>query len=61
MRCGLNIIGGVGQLVVVGIRPRYQGLWVGLYYSKRLEQNIRGGVGLVSALRLGHSWWCRIG
>ena len=29
MRCGQDIVGGVGQLVFVGIRPYGQRLWVG--------------------------------
>ena len=47
MRCGLDVVGGVGQLVVVGIRPYYQGLWVGSHYFERLVQT--------------YLWGCRIG
>ena len=41
MRSGLDILGGVGELVIVCIRPDYQGLWVGNLYIKSFVKELR--------------------
>ena len=57
MCCGYDIVGGVGQFVVVGIKPYYHGMgWVDIN-SKGYKKSISGGVGLVSTLRLGYCCW----